>query len=60
MVTNKEGQINMVSDKTSLNLIAKKNFIINRNEESYVIVKGEILVNIPNIYHKNLITEGVI
>jgi hypothetical protein len=41
-------------------LKAKKDFIIKQNEYMRVIRAGESIADIPEVYHANLKTEGVI
>jgi hypothetical protein len=41
-------------------LVAKKDFEINHNEYHRVIKVGDDLSDVPDLYHENLRTEGVI
>lgn len=48
--------------KTTKKITAKKDFIINRNQDHIVINKGDDIrdLNVPDIYIDNLKTEKVI
>ena len=41
-------------------LIAKKDFVINHNEYHRTIKVGDDLSDVPELYHQNLKTEGVL
>lgn len=46
--------------QTPKTMIAKKNFEIHHNDYHCVIKEGDDLSQIPELYHANLKTEGVI
>lgn len=44
----------------SKGLVAKKNFVIAHNEYYRVIKAGDDVSDVPELYHENLRTEGVL
>jgi hypothetical protein len=46
--------------RESQKLIAKKNFVLCQNEYIRVIKEGDDLADVPERFHPNLVTEGVL
>jgi hypothetical protein len=53
-------EVRRVPSPTAASLIAKKDFIIRQEPYERIIRAGDDLANVPEKYHPNLRTEGVL
>lgn len=58
MAKEKESKKTVTEEKAAL--VAKKDFRITQNDYDRVIKAGDDLADVPEVYHPNLKTEGVI